>query len=153
MLIPYTLYQWKPPELPLSERISLGEQIAKVGREAFVDSLKLRLSTHSSSTNNSFTFADIIYDAQRRQAKPPRSLKQGVVGLTIFGGGFAGIVAFGFAIPFLAVTTVSIGSLLWIHRKVDRWVQGLIDEYTHSIANENRENAPHYQQTKQLRTG
>jgi hypothetical protein len=68
-----------PRDLSLPQRIWLGRKIAKVGRGAFVTSLKQRLSTPAqSSQNKPFTFADVFSDAENlrnRIARPHPSLK------------------------------------------------------------------------------
>ena len=40
-----------------------------------------------------------------------------------------------FLLALLIVGPISLGSLLWMHNKVDRWVQGLIEEYVRAVAN------------------
>ena len=75
MMVPYYFFRWTPPELSLPERISLGREIAKVGRKPFVDALKRRLGTvHGPSSNKPFTFADVLDDAQKPLAQPPATI-------------------------------------------------------------------------------
>jgi Sel1 repeat len=136
MFVPlrYTIFGWTPPKLSAPERIWLGGEIAKVGRAAFVASLKRRLSDpRPSNPNKSFTFAAVLSDAEKLNTHPARSPSAIVVAVLFFGACFAFLVAFP---PFLFVLAVSGGSLLWMHRKTERWVQSLIDDYTHAIANE-----------------
>ncbi len=137
--IPYTIYQWKPPELSRPEKIWLGGEIAKVGRKAFVRSLKQRLSKPARGSNNKpFTLAEVLGDAEKlsngsRQSRPSMIA---VLAASLFVGAcFCVIAAFHFVVPFLVVGSASGGSLLWMYNKVDRWAQSLIDEYTHAVAN------------------
>ena len=143
--IQYTIYRWKPPELSLTERIWLGGKIAKIGRKAFAFSLKQRLSppARRSKNNKCFTFADLFNDAEmlsnRSHAQARPSMKAVLAALLFFGAGFWAIAAthqIGFFIRAIVVVgPISIGSLLWMYNKVDRWAQSLIDEYAHAVAN------------------
>jgi hypothetical protein len=42
----------------------------------------------------------------------------------------------GLLIPLIMVSAVSLGSLFWMHKKVDRWVQNLLDDHTHAASKE-----------------
>jgi hypothetical protein len=141
-LVPYTIYRWTPPELSLPEKIWLGEEVAKVGRGAFVTSLKRRLGTPARGSNNRpFTFADVLRDAEKvghaSQSRPP--MKAVLAALLFVGASFWVIAAThhfrSFLGAMLMVGPISVGSLLWMYSKVDRWAQSLIDDYTHAIAN------------------
>jgi hypothetical protein len=61
----YTIYGWTPPDLSSAERIWLGEEIAKVGRNAFASSLKLMLSGSPQGTpKQPFSLVDVLSDAE-----------------------------------------------------------------------------------------
>ena len=144
MMLIYPIFRWTPPEFTLQEQIELGEDIARVGRKAFVTAFKQRLSTWSpGSKPKPFTFADILDDAQTKQQQPPTTPKEWITGLSLislFLGGFAFIIPYqGLLAAMVFVLPVSLGSLLWTHNKVDRWVQSLIDEYTQSVAKSSAE--------------
>ena len=142
-LVPYTIYRWTPPELSWSEKIWLGEEVAKVGRKAFVTSLKRRLGAPALGRNNnkSFTFVDVLRDAEmlNNGSQPRLTMRKVLVALLFFGGCLYFIAAAHqmgrFVVAMLVVGPVSGGSLLWMYNKVDRWAQSLIDDYTHAIAN------------------
>jgi hypothetical protein len=138
MLIPYSIFQWKPPELSLSDRVRLGEKIAKVGRPAFVQALKARLAPPSGRKAEPFTFAEVLADAMTLQVKieqQPVSPIGILIAVTFFGAAIAIVVQnpryLAAVIPALGV---SLGTLVWVYRKVDRWTQGIIDDYAHAIA-------------------
>jgi hypothetical protein len=143
VVIPYTIYRWTPPEFSSPEKIWLGGQIAKVGRKAFATSLKKRLSTPDREAKNKpFTFADVLADANTVYTKPyaPPSISAALAGLIFLGFCFwiiatnhRALVTFFSAM--LLVGPITIGSLLWMNNKVDRWAQSLIDEYANAVAN------------------
>ena len=151
MFVPvrYTIYGWSPPELSPSERIWLGEEIAKVGRKAFVTALKQKLSAPARAPNTrSFTFSEIITDAKRlrdeKRARPGPPMWAVAVTLLFFGGCFWIIASnprllVSLLVTMAIVAPISIGSLLWMYNKVDRWAQSFIDEYADSVANRKSE--------------
>jgi hypothetical protein len=55
-VIPFRVFSWSPPELSAPERIALGAAIAIVGRDAFLNAYKGRL------TGKPFTFADVLVE-------------------------------------------------------------------------------------------
>ncbi len=143
-LIRYTIYTWAPPNLSVSEKVALGRQISRVGRKPFVAALKARLSPPTPhSRAEPFTYADVLRDAQKmRDGNLDRtrpSLVLIILSILFFAGCAWAIVAAGHVAAFFVaaafVIAVSGGSLFWVHSKVDRWVQSLIDEYTHAVAN------------------
>ena len=141
VLVRYTIYGWKPPDLPVPERIWLGGEIAKVGKKPFVVSLKRRLGPKAqNSSNKSFTFADIIRDAENMNkgipAEPRHPLVMQLVALLLFGVGLWWVASHPpILILFLFVVPISIGSLLFMNNEIERWVQGLVEEYARAVAN------------------
>lgn len=147
MFIPvrYTIYGWTPPELSVSEKIWLGGEIAKVGRKAFAVSLRRKLGppTRNSSNNKPFTFADVLRDAENmnkgNRLQPKPTMLAVLVALLFFGGCFWALAESNLIVLFLIVVlvvgSISVGSLLWMYNQVDRWVQSVIDEYAHAVAN------------------
>jgi hypothetical protein len=139
-----SLSDWTPPALTLPERIWLGGEIAKVGRKAFATSLKRSLSDSSNWSNcKPLRFDEILRDAERlrdgKNVQPPISRTAAALLLLVFGGGVAFLIAAALNSRYLAAVavagTVSIGSLFWMSRKIERWAQKLIDEYSQSVAN------------------
>ena len=143
--VPYTIYGWTPPELSSSEKIWLGGEIAKVGRKTFTTALKRRLSAPARGPSKTpFTFAEILTDAKHvrdeghdHSAPPTRAI---LVALLFFGGCFWVIASnprllVTFLVVIAVVGPISIGSLLWMYNKIDRWAQSLIDEYADAVAN------------------
>ena len=143
--VPYTIYGWTPPELSSSEKIWLGGEIAKVGRKAFATAFKQRVSAPARGPNNTpFTFAEILTDAKKlrdgARARPAPPMRAVLVAILFFGGCFWIIASnprllVTFLIALAVVGPISIGSLLWMYNKVDRWAQSLIDEYADAVAN------------------
>ena len=144
MILTYYLFDWKPPELSQSEKILLGKEIASIGRKAFVRALRTRLTdVRSPSNNKSFTIGDVLKDVRNpvdlRTAPAARS--KAVVGTVILAAMFIVLAAFCVAFPPLLIgialtARATFGSMGWMNRKIDRWAQSLVDEYSHAVANE-----------------
>jgi len=137
-IIKYSVYTWSPPQLSSSEMIALGREVARVGRKSFAIELKKRLSAPAGTTKAvPFTYADVIRDAEERNkaggAQQPTSWGVLLLALAFFGACVWFIVADGELVPFVVTAAIigslSIGSLMWVHGKVDRWAQSLIDAY------------------------
>jgi len=82
--------------------------------------------------------ADVLRDAENfaeNFRKPCLQFWSLVFSLLFLGGAFAIIVALGLTIPAVATGMVTFGSLFWMHKKIERWAQSLIDEYASRIAN------------------
>ena len=132
--ISYNLYKWTPPDLSTQERIRLGGEIARVGRKEFVYALRMRLCNSAQPSHaKPFTLADVISDAA--QYRPAEStLAQRAMAILFFTVVIVILIISGLIVPLLLIGSVTIGSLLWAYRKVDRWTQTLIDDYAHAIA-------------------
>jgi hypothetical protein len=132
---PYSLFSWNPPKLSAPQRIQLGRAITVVGREAFVRALKIRL-IDPESRQGLFTLANVLRDAEAPQTIVSSHRK--LFSVALLAAGVAAIVALGGLGPLLACSAIVLpisGGLLWrTNRKIERWVQSLVDEYARSTA-------------------
>lgn len=133
MIVVYRLFSWKPPELSDSQRIELGRAITAVGRKSFLDAFKRRLAE---SGKEQFSWGDVLSDAEVQPARPTAT--QALFGAAVLLGALAFIFAIG-KLPLLLIALavagpVSFGSWWWTTRKIDHWVQDVIEEYARSKA-------------------
>ena len=127
----YYTFSWTPPELSTMERIGLGQAISAVGREAFSKALKNRLF-NTRYKNTKWTLADVYNDIQYPEA-PPSTKQKLVLGALGIGAG-AVFLAIGapVLIPLALCGSVTGASYWWAARKVDKWVQSIVDDYASS---------------------
>src|SRR5262249_28764784 len=130
MFVMYYLFQWKPPELSLSEKLWLGKEILKVGPDVFAKALKTRL-TDTTAQKKPFTWNDIFEDIRNPPKPEPITKSQvAVVAATAAGVGAMCVAA----APALLAATPAIGaaagvtyaSMWWMFKKIDRWIQDIV---------------------------
>jgi hypothetical protein len=136
----YRIYGWMPPNLSAEERMALGEAIVRVGRKQFVAVLKRRLSPPLHTTRGEpFTFRDVLSDVQKGlPIRPKLSWPAILFALVFFSGCMWFIVSTprvltSFLITMALIIPVSLGSMLFMHRKIDRWVNEVADDFAKEI--------------------
>ena len=115
--------------MPAAQRVALGQAIAEVGRDAFIKALKQRLTNPARYGHKPFTFADVLNDAVTPEQ--PTSPSVLVVGGAVLGAGLVACLAFvpGAAVVLPFGLAVGGGTLWWMNRKIERWVQSVLDDY------------------------
>lgn len=130
-VIPYTIFSWKPPELSASQRIELGRAITAVGRKSFLNALKRRMAEPG---KKSFSWGDVLTEAEVKREPP--TFRQKFLATAALLGAMAIIFAIGklplLLIALAVVGPVTLGSWWWTTRKIDHWVQDVIEEYARS---------------------
>lgn len=120
--------------------MALGEAIVRVGRKEFVGALKRRLSppAHTSGEER-FTFDDVLSDVQNGiPVRPKPSLAVLSLSLVFLAACIWLIVSSprlltSFLIAMALIVPVSLGSLLLMHSKIDRWVNDVADDFSREI--------------------
>lgn len=123
---------WKPPVLDTSNKLRLGCDILKVGRESFAKAYIARLM--GTKDKQPFTFADIVKDAEWDNNNPPSHEKKAAaialmatLGVVVIGTGIAPALA--------APCAFSVVTSLWGMRKVNRFIDDAIDCYAKALQN------------------
>jgi hypothetical protein len=139
--IRYWIFRWSPPELSEAERLWVGREISRVGRQAVIRCFKQHMSdTITNRDSGGFSVSDVLRDAELYSnpgyRKQVPTLRAKVIAIIFFGACFAFLLATGllaFALIAIAfVLPVSLGSMWWSTRKFENWVASVIDDYSHA---------------------
>lgn len=152
MQVRYMLFVWIPPALTPAERLWLGGEITRVGPAAFARVLKVRMS--GAGSDGKVSFAEVIQAARLGNQLRGQDHTERLGADTDRNGAILALVSIVwlfftacvwtswhhwryFFIVFVAAPfflSVTLGTMHLMHRHIDQWVRGILDEYTKAVA-------------------